>query len=104
MPPFGRSRLSVSIPIPQDVHFACCEVLCRVTIQIRAFPDIERKVVHALMEATHNIPLYLQSGNPDLGSQKQWDIDNFDSRFGSERYALCLRDIYDEALARFADR
>jgi hypothetical protein len=79
-------------------------VLYRVAIQVRAFPDIERKVVHALMEATHNIPLYLQSGDSDLGSQVQWDIDTFDSRFGSERYALPLRDIYDEALAEFADR
>ena len=90
-------------PIPPDVHYACCEVLYRVAIQIRAFPDIERKVVHGLMEATHNIPLFLQSGDPDHGSQIQWDIDTFDKRFSAERHSLTLRQVFDDAITNFAD-
>lgn len=82
-------------------QYALCEVLFRVAIQIRSFPDIDRQVVWGMMEATHNIPLYLRSGRPELQTQVQWDLSNFDKRFGGLPHSLSLREIYDEAIEVF---
>lgn len=87
--------------IPADDHHACCQVLYRVAIHLRAHTDVERQVVQGLMEATHNIPLYLQSGDPHLGSQVQRDIDAFEKRFSERKGTPRLREIYDAALAAF---
>ena len=90
--------------ISEAEHHACCEVLYRVAIHIRANADIDRRIVYALMDAIHNIPLYLQNANADFGSQVQWDIDHFDSRFAKSEASLHLREIYEEALNGFRPR
>ncbi len=87
--------------IDAEVHHACCEVVYRVAIHIRAFSEIERRVVYALMDATHNIPLFLQTGDADLGSQVQWDIDRFDERYADADHSLSLRQAYDDGIAEF---
>ncbi len=87
--------------IPADEHYALCETLDRVVMHVLAYNEIDREVVRALMDAIHNIPGYIRSGNADFGIQVQHDIDNFDVGFAKSKNALNLREIYNKALARF---
>ena len=88
-------------PLPPETVFAYCEILHRVAIHIRAFQDIDRKQVWALMEATENIPLYIRSGNPDSLSAVRYGIEWYDREFADREYGLRLDDIYQEALLRY---
>lgn len=85
---------------PETV-FAYCELLHRVAIHIRAYQDIDRKQVWALMEATENIPLYLRSGNSDSLSAVRYGIEWYDRAFSEQKFGLHLDEIYQEGLARF---
>ena len=82
-------------------HFAYCELLHRVAIHIRAYNEIDRKQVWALMEATENIPLYLRSGDPNSLSAVLYGIDWYDREFSGKKFGLRLSKIYRDALDRF---
>ena len=105
----GRCRKLSAVPknsvkpaaIEPDVHFAYCELLHRVAIHIRAYNDIDRKQVWALMEATENIPLYLRSGDPHSLSAVQHGMDWYDREFSERKFGLRLNEIYTDAVARF---
>lgn len=84
--------------VSSEVHGALCEVLYRVAIHVRAYCDLDRKLLFALMDAIHNVPLFLQTGDRALGEQVQWDIDHFDERFSEANGSVRLREIYDAYL------
>ena len=87
--------------VEPDEHFAYCELLHRVAIHIRAYNDIDRKQVWALMEATENIPLYLRSGDPHSLDAVRYGIDWYDREFSAARFGLRLHEIYANAIERF---
>ncbi|HUG71616.1 MAG TPA: hypothetical protein VMM76_27985 [Pirellulaceae bacterium] len=91
------------VSLAPEIVFAYCELLYRVAIHVRAYQDIDRKQVWALMEATENIPLYIRSGNPDSLDAVRYGIEWYDREFSDKKFGLHLDEIYQEGLARFRE-
>lgn len=81
------------VSLAPEIVFAYCELLHRVAIHIRAYQDIDRKQVWALMEATENIPLYIRSGNPDSLDAVRYGIEWYDREFSDKKFGLHLDEI-----------
>jgi hypothetical protein len=84
---------------------ALLTVVYRVAIHVRAsirhrhpFPPDQ---LEALMNAIHNIPLLLNSGDHGYWSAVRTDLQAYDQRFASEEPSLRLQEIFLEAGGAF---
>lgn len=53
-----------------------------------------------LMDAVHNIPLFLQHGGDDYWETVQWDMTRYDERYGADGFPSLMR-AYERGIERF---
>lgn len=84
---------------------ALLEVAYRVSIHVRSYSSGESPVtpsqLHWLMDAIHNIPLYLQSGQEDYWAGIEWSMRHYDRRFAEQPPRIRLVEIFEQAGGRF---
>lgn len=87
---------------------ALLELVYRVSIHVRAFSSGEGRItpsqLHWLMDAIHNIPLYLQSGQEDYWFGMEWSMRHYDQHFADQSPRIRLVEIFEEAGGRFPPR
>ena len=87
--------------VPDNQTRALLEVVYRVSIHVRALSsEMTSQEIHWLMDAIHNIPHYLQSGDPDFWHAIAWSFRSYDERF-SKQSGLRLVEIFQEAGGEF---
>jgi hypothetical protein len=84
---------------------ALLEVVFRVSVHVRAYSSgdgcVTRSQLHSLMDAIHNIPLFLQSGDEDLWLGIEWSMRDYDKRYGDQRPQIRLVEVFEQAGGRF---
>ena len=84
---------------------ALLELVYRVSIHVRSYSLGEGRItssqLHWLMDAIHNIPLYLQSGQEDYWLGIEWSMRHYDERFADQPPRIRLVEIFEEAGGRF---
>jgi hypothetical protein len=86
----------VDAPIDSNAK-ALLELVYRVSIHVRAYSSGEGRItpsqLHWLMDAIHNIPLYLQSGHEDYWSGIEWSMRHYDQRFADQPPQIRLVEV-----------
>lgn len=95
--------------VPLDTNAkALLELVYRVSIHVRAYSSGESRITAAqlywLMDAVHNIPLYLQSGDEDYWFGIEWSMRHYDRRFADQPPRIRLVEIFEQAGGRFPTR
>lgn len=84
---------------------ALLEVVYRVSIHVRGYSSgngcITGRQLHWLMDAIHNIPLFLQSGDDDLWFGIEWSMRHYDQHQADQTPRLRLVEIFENAGGRF---
>lgn len=91
---------------PSEIErLALLDVLTHVILMVRANSiNMTGEQVSHLMDAVHNIPLFLQTNETLLWETILWDLRHCDSRGMKMPYCETLMEWYNRAYRRYADQ
>lgn len=103
----SRKAMIVDTLIKRNAK-ALLEVVYQVSIHVRSHSSGEGRItpsqLHWLMDAIHNIPLYIQTGHADYWSGIEWSMRYHDQRFADQPPRIRLVEVFEQAGGRFPSR
>lgn len=95
-----QTQPEIESRIPEDRSYALLQVLLHGILRTRSRPFDRDQQLFDLMDALHNIPIYLHYGGEDFWASVQLDLDRYDERYATSE-ANSLKQIYSRALQEF---
>jgi hypothetical protein len=88
--------------IPRDREYALLEVVCHSILNVRGLAcEMSPEQLFDLMDAIHNIPIYLQHGGDDFWETIEFDIARYDEIYRAGLFPK-LQDVFDRGIQQYA--